>query len=300
MKNINLNSFRGVYSATFTPYNESNNINTEMLRKIVDFQLNAGLCGFYVAGSSGESFLLTEDERKLVLDTVIEANYSRGKVIAHIGHISTDAAVRLAKHAEAAGADMISAIGPVFFGSTFDHVYRHYSEIANAVDLPLILYAMDRANGALQPDVNIKLFDIDNVIGMKYTGTDFFAMQTLRNMIDRPTLFFSGSDQHCLGALTFGVDGCIGTTQNIIPSYFVKLLQLFSENKNSEAIDLQKKINQLICILGKDEDYSFFKAGMRYIGYDCGNFRKPFKQLAEQEYQNFSQKLNTLKILQTS
>ncbi|MCF6177250.1 MAG: dihydrodipicolinate synthase family protein [Victivallaceae bacterium] len=299
MRNIDLNSFRGAYSATFTPYNTNNTINTEMLGKIVDFQLNAGLSGFFVAGSAGESFLLTEAERKTVLDTVIAANCSRGKVIAHIGHISTDAAVRLAKHAEAAGADMISAIGPIFFGSTFDHIHRHYSEIAATTDLPLLLYSMERVHGILQPESYVKLFEIENVIGMKYSGTNFFAMQTLKNMVDRPSLFFSGSDEHCLGALATGVDGCIGTTQNIIPACFVELIRLYSENRNRQAASLQQQINQLIWILLKSEDYSYFKAAMRYIGYDCGNFRKPFKQLTEQEYQQFAEEFDKLEIIRT-
>ena len=160
----------------FTPYDKKGQVNPDMIGKIVDFHLSAGLVGFYVGGSTGESFLLSVEERKLLLEKVIESNRGRGKVIAHVGHISTDVGIELARHAADIGADALSAVAPVYFGTTFDHAYRHYNEIASATDLPFLLYSLESVWRDLIPDVDVRFFDIPNVVGMKYTGTNFFLI----------------------------------------------------------------------------------------------------------------------------
>jgi len=292
-------TLKGVYSALFTPYREDGTINVDMVERIVEFHLESGLAGFYVAGSTGESFLLSEQERKLMLESVVKFNHRRGKVIAHVGHISTDVAVELARHAEKCGADAISAVGPVYFGPTFDHAYRHYSEIAGSTGLPFIVYSLELATGDIIPEVTVKFFDIKNVVGMKYTGMNFFAMQQLSSMIDKPHIFFSGSDQLFLAALPFGVSGSIGTSQNFAPKHFVQIYNLFNDGKIEKAKKLQREINKVIHLMvaRADGERSYQKAIMRYVGYDCGNYRKPFKQLTEQEYAQAAEQLDRLNVL---
>jgi len=232
---------KGVYSAIFTPYDKTGKVNVAMIEKIVEFHLKSGLKGFYVAGSTGESFMLTEEERKLVVESVIKFNKGRGKIIVHAGHISTDTAVRLARHAEKCGADVVSAVGPVYFGSTFDHAYRHYSQIANSTGLPFLIYSLQIAGGDIVPEDCVKFFDIKNIIGIKYTGKDFFAMQQLSRMIDRPHIFFSGADELFLAALPFGIGGSIGTSQNFAPEHFVEIYNLFNKGKIKEAMRVRKR-----------------------------------------------------------
>ena len=297
MAQMNPDSLKGVYSAMFTPYDKQGKVNVAMIEKIVEFHLASGLTGFYVTGSTGESFLLSESERKLVVESVVKFNRGRGKVIAHVGHISTDTAAQLAKHAEQCGVDAISAVGTVYFGSTFDHTYRHYSRIAGATGLPFLIYSLAAAGGDIVPEINIRLFNIKNIIGMKYTGMNFYAMQRLSRMIDRPHIFLSGADELFAGALCFGVKGCIGTSQNFAPRHFVKIYELFNQGKIREACRMQGEINKVIALMLTDSEKSYQKAIMRYVGYDSGNYRQPFKQLTEREYQAFTRQLKKLDVL---
>jgi N-acetylneuraminate lyase len=294
MTDFNPLVLKGVFSAMFTPYDKEGRVNVAMIEQIVEFHLQAGLAGFYVTGSTGESFLLSESERKLVVESVVKFNRGRGKIIAHVGHISTDTAVELARHAAQCGVDALSAVGPVYFGPTFDHAYRHYHDIAGAADLPFIIYSLGRD---LVPDQDVKFFNIKNAVGMKYTGMNFFAMQQLMKKIDKPHIFFSGADELFLAALPFGVSGSIGTSQNFAPSHFATIYRLFNEGKIEEARKIQSEINNVIEVMLIDSERSYQKAVMRYVGFDSGNFRKPFKPLTEAEYQDFAKKLEKLNVL---
>ncbi len=294
MRDFKPETLAGVYSATFTPYGRDGNVSPEMLRRIVDFHLDAGLTGFYLTGSTGEGFLLTEDERRLVIETAVEANAGRGRIIAHVGHISTDVAAGLARFAASCGADAISAVGPVYYGTTFEGAYRHYSEIADATGLPFIIYSLEGAGRPFNPETDIRFFDIPNVAGMKYTGTNFFHLQELMRRVETPAVFFSGSDQHFLAALAFGVHGSIGTTQNIAPDVFVRIHRLFREGRIGEARALQAHINRIIYLMDSYENFSYRKAMLLYVGFDCGPFRKPFRPLSDDEYAELSEELAAL------
>ncbi|MGI9516646.1 MAG: dihydrodipicolinate synthase family protein, partial [Pirellulaceae bacterium] len=113
-----VDQLRGPSSAIFTPFDSGNEVNLDMLSRLVEFQLAAGLSGFFVAGSTGEGLLMSEQERATVLRHVVQSVAGRGIVIAHVGHPSTDVACRLAKRAAADGADWIASVGPVYHGTT--------------------------------------------------------------------------------------------------------------------------------------------------------------------------------------
>lgn len=283
----------GEYSATFTPYDKNDEVNVAMLEKIVEFHIRSGLKGFYLTGNTGECHLLSPDERKLVVESVAKFNRGRAKIIVHVGHDSTDTAMDLARHAAKCGADAVSALA--LRGGTFDHAYRHYSRIAGSTDLPFLIYSV-REN--LTPDRDVKLFDIPNVRGMKYTGFDFFGMQQLIGLLDKPCAFFSGSDQLFLAGLCFGAGGSIGTSQNFAPREFVRIFELFQQGRLEEARELQAKINKVIYLMLEDGDRSYTKAIMRYIGFDCGNCRLPHKQLTQEEYAAFAKRLENLAVLE--
>ena len=294
MKKWTSDQMSGVYSALFTPYDRKGKINPAMLEKLVEYQLDAGLRGFYVTGSTGEAFLLSESERKAVLEHVIRFVAGRATVIAHVGHVSTDTACALARHADKAGADWISSVGPVYYGQSFPAAVRHYTAIAGATDRPFMLYAIGTE---IVPDRDAALFDIPNVCAMKYTGANFFSVQQLRAKLNRPVLFFSGFDEQSVASLSFGFDGSIGTTQNIMPDRFVRIFKLYRQDRIKEAAKIQAETNAVIALMVRSENRSYQKALMRYAGFDCGWFRAPFAPLTEDEYQAFAAEVEALGIL---
>ena len=262
----------GAYAALFTPYDAKGRVNPEMIEKIIGYGLKNGLNGFYLTGTTGEWWLLSLEERKLVMETAVKAAKGRCKLIAHVGANCTDDSVLLAKHAAKIGIDWISSITPQLYRNSFDAAYYHYKTITAATDLPFMVYSM---GSALVPSRDIRFFDLKNVKGIKYTGRDYYAAQCLKRKLDKETIWFAGCDEQLLCGLALGnvFSGGIGTTYNIIPKHFAKICELAAKNDFAAAAKYQEQscrfVDALFSVKG------FFKNSMRYIGLDCGNPRRP-------------------------
>lgn len=281
---------KGAYTALFTPFTEDNRINVAMIERMVEFHLAQGLRGFYLTGSTGEGFLLSEAERKLVVETVVKVNRGRGKVIVHVGCLATDDAVTLARHAAKSGADWVSSVGPVYFGQSFEGAYRHYKRIAEATDLPFMVYSIGQA---LVPERDVRFFELKNIKGIKYTGRDYYSAQILKRLIDKEVIFFAGCDEQLLCGLALGnvFSGGIGTTYNIIPAHFAKICALAEQGRFDEAAPIQDEANRVVSLMIEHENWSYRKAFMKYIGLDCGAYRYPYAPLRDDEYQAFAKRI---------
>jgi N-acetylneuraminate lyase len=287
---------KGAYSALFTPYTKDNRINTEMIARMVDQQLAGGLKGFFVCGSTGEGLLLTVAERKQVLEAAIKANRGRGKIIAHVGAVRTEDSVELARHAAGAGADWVSSVPPVYFSQTFEGTVYHYRQIAEATDLPFMVYAF-RTN--VEPDRDAQLFKIRNLKGMKFTNSNYYSIQQLQRQLDAPALFLSGMDELMVAALAMGCfQGGIGTTYNLLPRHFAEICRLVNDaNDVAAAQPLQAEANAVIATMLKFANLSYAKAMMRFIGMDCGYCRGPIPPLTEEQYARLADELREQGIL---
>jgi len=284
--------FEGVYSATFTPLDKSGNINLDVQAKIIEFHAANGLTGLYVCGSTGEGPMLSNDARKELTRNAVDVAGDRLKVIAHVGHASTDDAVELAKAAEADGAHAVSSVHPIYYGYTDERERRHYKTIADAVSVPMIIYAHPIMTGKeMSAEHLLRLFEIENVLGVKYTGMDFYSMRNIAKRIPKEHVIFSGSDERMVQGLVFGTQGAIGTTENILPGPFVQMYERFKQNDIRWVMDMQQQVNALISFLLGKGDLSYWKAVMRYIGFECGSGKLPFKQLTEAEYTAFAREL---------
>ncbi len=287
---------KGAYSAMFTPYTEDNNINIEMVGRIVEYHLAEGLRGFFVGGSTGEGMLLTLEERKQLLEAVIKFNRGRGKIIAQVGAVRTEDSVELARHAAEAGADWVSSVTPVYFAQSFEGTFYHYQQIAESTDLPFMIYAF---NTTVIPERDIELFKIRNLRGMKFTNANYYSIQQLRLLIDKPTVFLNGKDELMVGALAMGCfEGGIGTTQNLLPRHFAEINRLVIDNNDAaQARPLQADANAVIALMLKHNNLSYAKAMMRFIGLDCGCCRGPFSPLTEDQYAQLADELREQGIL---
>lgn len=212
------------------------------------------------------------------------------RIIAHVGCINTDDAVVLARHAEKAGADWISSVAPVYFGQSFAGAYRHYAKIAAATGLPFLIYST--AGAELDPERDVRLFDIPNVMGMKYTGINFYALQRLIWRLERPAIFFSGMDPLFVSAFASGcIAGSIGTTQNVVPRHFVGMYDAMTQGDFATACRLQDEANRVLELMTASENWSYRKAMVRFLGLDVGAARPPYETLTEDEYAEFAKRI---------
>lgn len=286
----------GVCTALFTPFTKDNRVNEDMVERLVEFGIGHGIDGFYLTGGTGEGLLMSPAERIQVYRAAVRAARGRVKLVAHVGCVNTCDAVQLARAAADAGCDWVSSVPPVYYAQNPEGVYTHYKMISEATDLPFMIYA---SNGVVDPERDARLFDLKNVMGMKYTGTVFYDVQRLKRRIGKETVFVSGSDQHFLAALAFPdvFEGSIGTLQNVIPEHFVKIWRLAGANDFRAAAEVQAEANRAVeFVCHTFKNHSLRKAAMRYIGFDCGYFRPPHRPYTEAEYADFCVKAQALGI----
>ena len=144
---IHLKKFTGIYPALVTPFDEHGAINPKAVSELVDRCLEKGVSGFYVGGSTGESFLLSPDERRYMLEQVMKAVNGSVDVIANIGVFATEQGLELAKHAESLGVSAISSVPPFYFPFTMDEYVQYYNDLAEGVSVPAIVYNIPAMSG---------------------------------------------------------------------------------------------------------------------------------------------------------
>jgi len=266
----------GAFSAMVTPFTADNRIDEGMIERIVEFGIANGLKGFYLTGSTGEGMLMSPEERARVIRRVVKTARGRAKIIAHIGAVGTDESLVNLRNAADAGVDWLSAIGPVFFGKNFNGTYDYYKRLSGETDLPFMIYAL---NTGIVPDRDAKIFDLKNVKGMKYTGHDVWDIERLRHRVQKDVVFFGGADEQVLAALSLkGVfNGCIGTSQNMIPRHFVELCSAVARGDLARAGALQDEIVKFVDVMldAPNNNGSWYKAMMSYVGFESGSARSP-------------------------
>lgn len=211
------NRFSGVWPAMLTPYDEQGRPNLAAVDQLVETFIGEKLGGIYLLGSTGQGVMLSAEERRAVAERTVRAARGRIPVMVHVGAVTTEEAVALAKHAAEIKADAVSSVGPIYFRCGTDAVFEHYSRIGAAAKLPFYVYHLSYVNtlslrGAQYVE---RLLTIPNIAGMKYTELDLYQLGLIRaHAGDRLTLF-SGADELICQAVLSGADGAIGTFYNV-------------------------------------------------------------------------------------
>ena len=276
---MDIKKLYGIMPALMTAFDE-NGIDTEHVGQLVRKQAIDGVHGFYVGGSSGEMVLCSTDERKRVLETVME-NKGDLAVIAHVGCLSTKNTLELSKHAKACRADAVSSVTPLYYKYSFAEVKNYYRRIAEVSELPVIIYNIPGLTGtAYGYDQLCELLEIEGVQGMKFTSSDFFMLNRLVNSYPGK-VFYNGSDEMLLSGLAAGAQGGIGTTYNFMPDLMVKIYSLAGENKMDEARAVQSVANKAIATILRNGVLPACKHLISLYGVPYGECREPFMPLDE-------------------
>lgn len=284
---------KGILPALMTAFknDESRTLDTEKIAVLCRYLASEGVNGLYVGGSSGEMVLMSVDERKKLLETVMEATEGLGlTIISHVGAMSTADTLSLARHAASVGADALSSVTPLYYRYNVKEVTHYYERIAGETELPVIIYNIPALTGmTLSKEQLGTLLSIPNVGGMKFTSSDFFQLERLRS--DFPDkVFYNGSDEMLLSGLAAGADGGIGSTYNFMPDKIVRVYRLFQEGKYTEALAEQSEINRIIECLIKHGVHASAKYLIKARGIvDYGTCREPFLPLTEEAKRELDQ-----------
>jgi N-acetylneuraminate lyase len=271
----------GVFPAVVTAFTPGGEFDARAQAAYISRLLERGVKGFYVCGSSGEMPLLSVAERKRVLECVVDTSAGRAAVIAHIGGSSPRDAYELARHAERAGADAVSAVTPYYFKYGYQEILGYYRSFADVTSLPLVVYNIPALSGvSLSVDQLRGLLALDNVCGMKFTSNDFYALERVRS--DYPEkILYNGYDEMLLCGLAMGADGGIGTTYNVIPEKIQRLYALAKASDLAGARAVQREVNTVVEALLKVGVLPGTKAILGMQGTPVGACRTPFPELSE-------------------
>lgn len=279
------NNFHGVYAALLTPFDEKEKVSERRLRGLVRFLISKGLHGLYICGSTGEGINMNVDERKLVAEIVKDEARDKIKIICHIGGSNnTKNAVELAKHAKKLKLDGLSSVPPFYYGYSFNDIFKYYNDVASCTDLPFIIYYIPGTTGVtISNDKMMELAKIKNIIGLKFTGYDFYSMQELLMMTKGRWIAFSGPDEMSLPALTMGVVGSIGSTQNNLPEIFLGIYNSFKSGNIQKAMQLQRRITPAITFTRRFGSLVSRKVCLKFRGVDAGFCKRPLLQKMTKE-----------------
>jgi len=278
-----MNKYHGIFPALLTPFDKQNRVNEKELEKLVKFDLDMGAAGFYVCGSTGEAFLLSTDERKQVMD-VVRSAAPNATLIAHIGSINEIEATELALYAKKAGYDAISSVTPFYYKFTFQEIKDYYFRLADAAELPMLVYHFPAFSGVSMGMNEIGQFlNDDRFLGLKYTSNDFFTMELCKSNFPNK-IIYNGFDEMFLSGLAMGADGGIGSTYNFMADKFVEIKRLFDAGDIKAAQAVQKDVNHILTVLYRIGIMQSEKEVLNQLGFDFGVCRHPFGEVnAEQK-----------------
>jgi 4-hydroxy-tetrahydrodipicolinate synthase len=284
--------FAGLTVALVTPF-QNGEIDEAALRRLVDFQVEAGTDCVSPVGTTGESPTLTHDEHERVISIACEQAAGRIKVMAGTGSNSTAEAIRLTKFAKAAGADSALLVAPYYNKPTQEGFYQHYTAIADAIELPIVVYNIPgRSAKNIEPDTIVRIGAHPNVVAVKEsTGSMDQASQILATS---DLTILSGDDSLTLPLLALGGSGVVSVVGNIVPKDVKAMFAAFDAGDFAEAQRWHYKLFPLCRdLLGLATNPIPIKAAMQMLGRDTGEVRLPMTQLSETEHARLIETLKT-------
>lgn len=277
-----MSKLTGIIPALVTPFDSNYKVDHGALHELVNGLIDKGADGFYACGSTAECFLLTDEERKEVMETVVKAVDGRVPVIAHIGNIGTDKSADLACHAASLGVEAISSVPPFYYKYSLDAIAKYYEELANAANLPIVVYSIPALSGVEITADNIgTILDTANVAGLKYTSYNLFELDKIRRRY-KDLLLFNGHDEIYSNALPIGITGAIGSTFNVMLPKFKNLTDAFNKGDLHAVSAKQAEINHIIEVMIKAGVNPSIKYILSKSGIPCGDSRKPFQPLSQE------------------
>ncbi len=283
--------FAGLTVALITPFKDGK-VDEAGLRRLVDDQIAAGTNSVAPCGTTGESPTLSHEEHDRVVEIVCEQAAGKINVMAGTGSNSTVEAIRLTKNAKAAGADGALVVAPYYNKPMQDGFYEHYKAIADAVDIPIVIYNIPgRSAKNIEPDTICKLGEIRNIVAVKEaTGSMDQASQILNGS---NLTVLSGDDSLTLPLMALGGSGIVSVAGNIVPGDLLSMIKAWNEGNITEAQRWHHKLYPLCRdMLGLATNPIPLKAAMQLLGKDTGEVRLPLTQLPEASIASLK---NTLK-----
>ena len=250
------------------------------------------MAGLFLTGTAGEASLMTLEERKRLCEKVIKQVGSKMGTIVHVGTGRTSTTCALAKHAQAVGADAVSAVTPHYYPMDMDCQYHYFRDICCSTDLPVFLYHTPPRTGIRIPvETMLRLFEIPNFVGIKNTDEDITQLNGLMMKLPQEFLVINGTERHIVYAF---LEGCIGNLSGIpngFPEPYVELYHRYGEGDIAGAMVAQRAIDALRTAIRVSPHPTDLKCAVTLGGLHTGYSRKPLRRFTESEVEAMRQRL---------
>lgn len=280
--------YKGVIPAFYACYDEEGNVSSERIRSLTKYFVDKGVKGVYVNGSSGECIYQSVEEKKNILENVMEAAEGKLTVIAHVACNNTKDSMELARHAQSLGVDAIAAIPPIYFKLPEHAIAQYWNDISSAApDTDFIIYNIPQLAGvALTPSLFAEMRKNPKVIGVKNSSMPVQDIQTMKQDSGEDYIIFNGPDEQFISGRVIGAEGGIGGTYGVMPELFLKMDEYVKAGKMEEARQIQFAVNKIIALMcsAHGNMYAVIKAILKInAGIDVGSVRKPLAALIESD-----------------
>ena len=268
--------FSGAGVAIVTPMHPDGSIHYEKLGQMIDWQIENHTDAIVICGTTGESACMTDQEHIDCIEFAVKHTAGRVPVIAGAGSNDTAYAVQLSKEAKQLGADALLHVTPYYNKTSQKGLIAHFNAIADATDLPIILYNVPSRTGVnIKPETYVQLAKHPNIVAAKEASGNISQVAQIKALCGDDLDLYSGNDDQIVSLLSLGAKGVISVLSNVMPKETHDICALFFEGKVKESAALQLKLLDLINHLFMDVNPIPVKAAMNLMGFDVGECRLP-------------------------
>ena len=290
-----MNDLRGSLVALVTPMTASGAIDWAALDGLVDWHLESGTHGIVPVGTTGESATLTHAEQKQVIEAVVRRVKGRVPVVAGTGANATAEAIEFTRAAQGDGADYCLSVTPYYNKPTQEGLYRHYCAIAEAVDLPMVLYNVPpRTACDMQAATVARLSAVDSIVGIKEACGDPSRVAEIKALVSDDFVLLSGDDAYTLTMVGHGAVGAISVTANVLPAAMAEFCQAFIDGDDDKACALDTKLQPIHEALFMETSPIPTKWALNAMGKIDVGIRLPLVELTEPVQIELRKRLETL------
>jgi N-acetylneuraminate lyase len=288
LKMKDVTKYQGIIPAFYACYDENGKVSSERTKALTKHLLGKGVKGLYVGGSSGECIYQSVQERKEILEAVVEAAEGKLTIIAHVACNNTADSCELAAHAESLGVDAIASIPPIYFHLPEYAIAQYWNDIsAAAPNTDFIIYNIPQLAGvALTMPLFKEMLKNPRVVAVKNSSMPVQDIQMFKAEGGEGFVVFNGPDEQLISGLAMGADGGIGGTYGVMPELYVKLFELFQAGDYEGARKLQNEADAIIYAMCacKGNLYAVMKEIIKIReGLDIGTVRKPLPTLVPED-----------------
>jgi len=293
-----LKDFGQLLTAMVTPFDAEGRVDLGAARELALMLVESGSDGLVVAGTTGESPVIPEEDKIRLFRAVKEAVGDRATVIANTGNYNTEESIKLSLKAQELGVDGVMLVVPYYNRPNQEGLYQHFKAIASSIQLPVLLYNVPSRTGRnLEPETVKRLAEIENIIAIKEAAGDMDQVSQLRNETPSDFLIYSGDDSLTLPMLALGAHGVVSVASHLVGRKIKEMIIAFKEGKVKIAQSIHAELFPLMRAMFLTTNPVPVKTALKLLGYPVGDVKLPLVPLTGAELDKLKAVLRRYKLL---